>query len=117
MTGWALRNSAFSASLRYLFPTASFFSEPCKKSFPTRSNRDVMGGNAMVDRLRSMATRIREVFFVRRRLVLTLRIAAGVFVLFSSVSKQIVEPEGPSAKPLVPDRGSSNSEYSPVPTD
>jgi hypothetical protein len=57
MTGWALRNSAFSASLRYLFPTASFFSEPCKKSFPTRSNRDVMGGNAMVDRLRSMAER------------------------------------------------------------
>jgi Domain of unknown function (DUF4349) len=68
----------------------------------------------MVDRLRSVATRIREVLFVRRRLVLTLGIAAGVLVLFSSVSKQIVAPEGPSARPLVPDRGSSNSEYSPV---
>lgn len=67
----------------------------------------------MVDRLRSIATRIREVFFVRRRLVLTVCIAAGVLVLFSSVSKQIVAPGRPSPERLGPDRGGSNVEFMP----
>ncbi len=68
----------------------------------------------MVDRLRSLVIRIREVFPVRRRLVLAGCVAAGLFVLFLSVSKQIVAPGRPSVGPLSPDRGSLNSEYLPA---
>lgn len=65
----------------------------------------------MVDRLRSIAARVREVFAVRRRLVLAVCAAAGAFVLFSSVSKQSVAPRRPSAGLLAPDRGGSNIEF------
>jgi hypothetical protein len=68
----------------------------------------------MVDRLRSLVIRIREVFPVRRRLVLAGCVAAGAFVLFLPVSKQIVAPGLPSIGPLAPDRGSPNSEYLPA---
>jgi hypothetical protein len=68
----------------------------------------------MEDRLRSTATRIRELFSARRRLVLAVCIAAGAFVLFSSISKQIVAPGRPSAGPLPPDRGGSNIEFMPA---
>jgi hypothetical protein len=68
----------------------------------------------MEDRLRSTVTRIRELFSARRRLVLAVCIAAGVFVLFSSVSKQIVAPGRPSVGPLPPDRGGSNIEFMPA---
>ncbi len=68
----------------------------------------------MVDRLRYLVIRIREVFPVRPRLVLAGCVAAGLFVLFLSVSKQIVAPGRPSVGPLSPDRGSLNSEYLPA---
>jgi len=68
----------------------------------------------MEDRLRSTATRIREFFSARRRLVLATCVAAGVFILFSSVSKHSVVPGRPSDGPLTPDRGGSTIEFMPA---
>jgi len=68
----------------------------------------------MEERLRSITTRIREVFSGRRRLVFLVCIAAGVFVLFSSLSKQIIAPGRPSGGPLAPDRGGSTIEFMPA---
>src|SRR4029077_8279604 len=68
------------------------------------------GGTVMEERLRSIITRIREVFS-GRLLVFLVCIAAGVFVLFSSLSKQSVAPGRPSGGPLAPDRGGSSIEF------
>jgi uncharacterized small protein (DUF1192 family) len=64
----------------------------------------------MEERLRSAATRIREIFSGRRRLVLAVCFAAGVCALVLSVSKQTIPPGRPSDGPLTPDRGGSTVE-------
>ena len=49
----------------------------------------------MEDRLKSIVVRIREAFSARPRLVLAACVAAGVLLLFLSVSKQNVVPATP----------------------
>jgi hypothetical protein len=46
----------------------------------------------MEDRLKSVVVRVREAFSARPRLVLAACVAAGVLLLFLSVSKQNVVP-------------------------
>src|SRR5467141_632838 len=86
---------------------------PCKKSRPPRSNCDAPGGIPMENRLRSIAVRSREFFSARCRLVLMGCIAAGVFLLFLSLSKQGVAPVHPPAVTFPPDRGSQTREILP----
>jgi uncharacterized small protein (DUF1192 family) len=67
----------------------------------------------MEDRLRSIVVRFREFFPARRRLALMGCVAAGVFLLFLSVSKQSVSPVHPSGVTFPPDRGSQMGEILP----
>jgi hypothetical protein len=60
----------------------------------------------MVDRLRSLVVRIRQSLSARPGLMLAGCVAAGVFLLFLSVSKQSVAPGNPATVPFTPDRGS-----------
>jgi hypothetical protein len=65
----------------------------------------------MQDRLRSIVVRIRESLSARRRLVLMGCVAAGVFLLFLSVSKQSVPPVHQSGGTFPPGSVSPNSEF------
>lgn len=65
----------------------------------------------MVDRLRSIAVRIRAVLPARHRLLLLGCFAAGVFLLFLSVSKQNVLPLHQSVSTFPPEHANMNSEY------
>jgi hypothetical protein len=67
----------------------------------------------MVDRLHSLAARIRESFSTRPRLTLAGCAAVGVLLLFLSVSKQSVLPTHQSAGTFPPSKGSLNSEFPP----
>jgi uncharacterized small protein (DUF1192 family) len=67
----------------------------------------------MVDRLRSLVVRIRESFSARPRLMLAGCVAAGVFLLFLSVSKQSVPPGHQSGGTFPPGSVGPNSEFPP----
>ena len=67
----------------------------------------------MENRLRSIAVRSREFFSARCRLVLMGCVAAGVFLLFLSLSKQGVAPVHPPAVTFPPDRGRQTGEILP----
>jgi hypothetical protein len=67
----------------------------------------------MEDRRRSIVVRFREFFPARRRLLLAGCVAAGVFLLFLSVSKQSVSPVRPSVVTFPPDRESPTGEIPP----
>src|SRR5580692_791724 len=85
----------------------------CKKSAPSRSNWEATGGIVMEDRLRSIVVRIREAFSARPRLVLAVCVAAGVFLLFLSVSKQSVPPAHQSSANFPPTRATTSAEFPP----
>jgi uncharacterized small protein (DUF1192 family) len=68
----------------------------------------------MEDRLKSIVVRIREVFSARPRLVLAACVAAGVLLLFLSVSKQNVVPAHQSNAAFPPALPTTNSEFTPV---
>ena len=68
----------------------------------------------MEDRLRSIVVRIREVFSARPRLVLAACVAAGVFLLFLSVSKQNVPPAHRSSANFPPARATTSTEFPPA---
>ena len=71
----------------------------------------------MEDRQRSFIVRIREVFSAARRgLLLVGCVAAGIFLLFLSGSKQGMAPGRPTSVQLTPDRGRPNSEFLPLPS-
>jgi hypothetical protein len=68
----------------------------------------------MEDRLRSIVVRIREAFSARPRLVLAVCVAAGVFLLFLSVSKQSVPPAHQSSANFPPTRATTSAEFPPT---
>ena len=68
----------------------------------------------MEDRLKSIVVRIREAFSERSRLVLAACVAAGVLLLFLSVSKQNVVPAHQSNAAFPPALPTRSSEFTPV---
>jgi uncharacterized small protein (DUF1192 family) len=68
----------------------------------------------MEDRLKSVVVRVREAFSARPRLVLAACVAAGVLLLFLSVSKQNVVPANQSNAAFPPALPTTNSEFTPV---
>jgi Domain of unknown function (DUF4349) len=68
----------------------------------------------MEDRLPSILVRIREAFSARPRLTLAACVAAGVFLLFLSVSKQNVAPAHQSNATIAPARATTSSEFPPT---
>jgi uncharacterized protein DUF4349 len=67
----------------------------------------------MEDRLRPIVARIRAAFSARPRLLLASCVAAGVFLLFLSVTKQRIAPAHQSNATFVPDRATTSSEFPP----
>lgn len=67
----------------------------------------------MIDRLRSLVARIRESFTRRPRLMLSACVVAGVFLFFSSLSKQSSSPVHPFGTTFRTEQSYKNSEFPP----